>query len=158
MREQANIEFIKLCYDAYMKADAPRLLSYMAPDVEWDVPDMPGLAFSGKRKGHAAIQEFFRLISEGQELRHFAPLEFFASGDRVVVLGDYEWTVRSNGFEFSGEWAHVFTVRDGKILSFRQMLDTHQVVDAHSRPASAQRLGPAWAGNVLQPVMAAAPA
>ena len=149
MSEQGNIDFVKLWYDAYMKADAPRLLSYMAPDVEWIIPTMPGLEFSGRRKGRAEVEEFFRMVSERQELRRFAPEEFFASGDRVVVLGTYAWTVRSNGAEFGGFWAHIFDVKDGNILSFRQLLDTNLVVEAHRRPAAVLR-GPAWAGNTLQ--------
>lgn len=157
MSEQANIDFIKQCYDAYMKADAPRLLSYMAPDVVWEIPEMPGMAFSGKRTGHAEVAEFFRLVAEGQELRRFEPQEFFAHGDRVVVLGTNDWTIRANGVDLSADWAHIFTVRDGKVVSFRQMLDTHQAVEAHARPASVERCGPAWAGNVLQQVAQAPP-
>jgi ketosteroid isomerase-like protein len=157
MSEQANIEFIKLCYDAYTKGDAPRLLSYMAPDVEWEIPEMPGMAFSGKRRGHAEVAEFFRLVSEGQELRRFALHEFFAHGDRVVVLGTNDWTIRANGVDLSADFAHIFTVKDGKVTSFRQMLDTHQAVEAHALPARATG-GPAWSGALLHHPLQAPPA
>ena len=151
MSEQANIAFIKECYDAYAKADAPRLLSYMAPDVDWTLPEMPGLAFAGKKKGRDGVQEFFRQVSEAQQLRQFEPKEFFANGDRVVVLGTHAWTVRSNGVDIAGDWVHIFTVKDGQITAFNQVLDTHEAMVAHGKPPDPS-VARAWKGEMLQPV------
>ncbi|MGZ8295169.1 MAG: nuclear transport factor 2 family protein [Telluria sp.] len=136
MDEQANIELVKQCYEAYTTGDGPRLLGLMQPDIEWDIPEVPDIGHSGKRHGIAEVAEFFRLVSEGQELRNFQPQEFFAHGDRVVVLGHHDWTVRANHCDFGSDWVHIFTVKDGKVASFREVMDTQAIVAAYHGEAA----------------------
>lgn len=130
MNEQANIELIHQVYDAFLKGDSQRLLSYMSADIEWEEPQVPNLPFAGKRKGRDQVAEFFQMVTAAQQLRDFRPGEFIAQNDRVVVLGHYEWTVRANGADWGSDWVHLFTVRDGKITSFRELTDTHRAVEA----------------------------
>ena len=130
MNEQANTELIGQVYDAFTKGDSARLLSYMAQDIEWDEPDVPGLPFAGKRQGRDSVAEFFRMVAAVQQIREFRPTEFIAQNDRVVALGHYEWTVRANGFDWGSDWVHLFTIQDGKITAFREMTDTHRAVEA----------------------------
>ncbi|ALK98785.1 hypothetical protein AB595_02160 [Massilia sp. WF1] len=131
MGTQQNIEFVKRFYDAYLEGDKDLLLSYMADDIDWDIPEMPGLVFSGRRRGRGEVAEFFGMVAQVQQLRSFEPQEFFGDGDRVVVLGHHAWTVKSNGAAFDSDWVHVFTLRDGRIAAFRQSMDTLKVVQAH---------------------------
>lgn len=137
MNEQDKIGFIKKCYAAYVQGDGETLLSYMAPDIDWNLPEMPDLAFSGKRHGKAQVAEFFQLVAASQQLRSFEPREFFANGDRVLVLGHHDWTVRASGRDFGSDWVHIFTVRDGLVASFQEMTDTMLVVDAYHQEAAA---------------------
>lgn len=71
------------------------------------------------------------MVSQAQQLRSFEPQEFFGDANRVVVLGHHAWTVKSNGTPFDSEWAHIFTIRNGRIAAFRQSMDTLTVVQAH---------------------------
>ena len=130
MDEQANTDLIVQVYNAFTKGDSARLLSYMAQDIEWDEPDVPGLPFAGKRQGRDSVAEFFRMVAAVQQIREFRPTEFIAQNDRVVALGHYEWTVRANGFDWGSDWVHIFTIHDGKITAFREMTDTHRAVEA----------------------------
>lgn len=131
MNEQANIELIRQAYDAFINGDSERLLSYMAQDIGWEVPEVPNLPFAGKRHGRDQVAEFFRTVAAAQQLRDFRPGEFIAQGERVVVQGHYEWTVRENGADWGSDWVHIFTVRDGKITAFRERTDTHRAVAAY---------------------------
>jgi uncharacterized protein len=131
MNEQANLELIRQGYDAYAKGDLARLLSYMAPDIEWDIPAVPGMPFSGTRHGREQVEAFFREVSESQQLRSFHIGEMIAQGDRVVVTGHYDWTVNKNGAEFGTDWVDIFTVRDGKLASFSEMFDTCAAANAY---------------------------
>ncbi|WP_376915758.1 nuclear transport factor 2 family protein [Paraburkholderia sp. OAS925] len=63
----------------------------------------------------------------------FEPLEFIASGDRVVVLGMQRWHVHTTGSTYEDEWAHVFTVENGKITKFTEYHDTAAEAAAHRR-------------------------
>ena len=131
MDEQANIELIQQVYDAFIKGDSERLLSSMAHDIEWEVPQVPGLPFAGKRQGRDKVAEFFKMVDAAQQVRDFQPGEYIADGERVVVLGHYEWTVRATGADWGSDWVHIFTVRDGKVASFRELTDTHRAVEAY---------------------------
>lgn len=131
MNEQANIELVKQCYEAFLKGDTQKLLSYMAQDIVWDLPEVPGVEFSGKRQGRDKVAEFFGEVAEAQEVRSFDTREFFANGDKVVVLGHYDWTIRKNGVPFSSEWVHIFTVRNGSVVEFREMLDTYEAMECY---------------------------
>lgn len=129
--EQANIELIRQVYDAFINADSERLLSYLAPDIAWQEPEVPGLPFAGKRQGRENVADFFRMVAEAQQMRDFRPGEFLADGERVVVIGHYEWTVRATGSDWGSDWVQIFTVRDGKVTAFREWTDTHRAVEAY---------------------------
>jgi len=60
-----------------------------------------------------------------------------AQGDQVVVLGEDAACVRATGKVLEGEWAHVFTLRNGKVARFHEYLDTAELV-AELRAAHAK--------------------
>ncbi|HEU4852283.1 MAG TPA: nuclear transport factor 2 family protein [Telluria sp.] len=135
MDDQANIDFIKEFYDAYLQGDRERLLSCMAPDIEWDIPSMPGIPFSGKRRGREQVNEFFRLVGESQQLVRFEPRDFVSQCGRVYVTGRNDWKVKATGAGFSTDWVHIFTVKDRQVTGFRQFMDTHAIVTAYRSDA-----------------------
>lgn len=150
MNEQANIAVVRQCYDAYLAGDAQKLLSMMAADIDWDMPEVPNVAFSGKRKGRDSVAEFFGQVAASQELRCFEPREFFANGDRVVVLGHYDWIIRESGVPFSSDWTHIFTVKNGAVQAFREMMDTREASECYrkSGPAAVRKA----TGDILRPL------
>jgi ketosteroid isomerase-like protein len=131
MNEQANIELLKQAYDAYDKGDIQRLLSLLAQDIDWDLPEVEGIPFTGKRHGLNEVSDFFRVMAQCQEPREFKPDRFIGQGDQVIVLGHGTFTVRATGAEYSDEWCHVFRVAGGKIASFKEYCDTHKAAQAY---------------------------
>lgn len=81
--------------------------------------------------------EFFATVSASQEVLRFEPRELIAEGDRVVALGSYEWRVKTNGREFSGDFAHAWTIREGKVAEFHEYTDTAACSGAHQKAMSA---------------------
>src|ERR671928_1191573 len=112
MSEQENIALVKRAYDNFKAGNIADILDSVTDDVDWQLPQMQGIGFSGARKGREAVAEFFAGVGGTQETLNFEPREFVAQGDKVVALGNYRWRVRSNGREYGSEWAHVFTFRD----------------------------------------------
>lgn len=136
MDEQANLGVVRQCYDAFAQGDTERLRSYFDPDISWEIPTVPGVAFSGRRQGCDQVMAFFREMGAAQETRAFQPNEFIAKGPRVVVLGHYAFMIRATGACFESDWVHLFTVRDGKITDFREFLDSHLAAAAYCRAPS----------------------
>lgn len=130
MNEQQNIELVRQAYAAYGRGDVEYVLACMTPQVDWEIPAVPGLSFTGKRQGCDQVAEYFRLASERQAMREFSPKEFIAQGDKVVVLGHGAWTAKDTGRDFDSDWVHVFTLKDGRIAAFREFMDAHVAVEA----------------------------
>ncbi|WP_147373866.1 nuclear transport factor 2 family protein [Massilia cavernae] len=152
MNEQANIDLVKQCYAAYMAADIEKVLSHMAPDIDWEMAELPGVDFSGNRHGREEVAEFFKQLDTAQLCRNFEPKEFFANGDRVVALGHYDWTIRDSGVEWGSDWGHIFTVKDGLMTSFRELLDTHKIVEAYRQSGAAAVRAPTAGDAIPRPL------
>ena len=77
------------------------------------------------------MQEFFKIIADNNDFQHFTPREFYATDDKVFVLGDYAITLKKNGKKFATDWIHVFTIKGGKVATFREYLDTALAAEAY---------------------------
>ncbi|MDB5935995.1 MAG: hypothetical protein JWQ01_3339 [Massilia sp.] len=139
MSEQQNIELVKQCYDAFLHGDIDRLLKYMANDIDWELPEVDGVAFSGKRHGRDAVAEFFATINQLQEARDFRPLEFTAQEDRVVVTGHYEWTIKATQASLGSDWCHIFHIANGEVVKFTEFTDTHKAALAYQPQAGTMK-------------------
>ena len=138
MSEQDNLQIVKDAYAAFKRGDIPAILNTLSDDVVWFLPGQISLVpVAGERRGREEVGQFFAALDENQEVKEFEPQEFIAQGEKVVVLGQYRWRVKSTGREFSSDWVHVFTVRDGKVAGFKEYYDTDACADAY-RAASAQ--------------------
>ncbi len=134
---QENARLVKQGYDHFKNGDIPSLLSLYSDDIEWQLPKMENVPFSGTRVGLDRVREFFAELDRNQEMKSFEPREFLADGDRVVVLGNYEWVVKETGRTFRAEFAHVYRVKDGKIISMQEYTDTGAASAAYQKAMSA---------------------
>lgn len=141
MSDKDNVQVVKDAYAAFGKKDIPGILDTLSEDVEWNIPGPPDtIPFAGRKRGRDEVRNFFTKLSEYEETTHFEPREFVVKGERVVVLGNYKARVRSTKREYDLDWVHVFAVREGKIKSFDEYLDTAALTDAYSA-ASAKSAG-----------------
>ena len=134
MSEPENTATVKQAYDNFKTGNIQALLDQMSDDVTWQLPEIEGVALAGKRTG---VGEFFATVARDQEVREFEPREFIAQGDKVVSLGNYRWRVKDTGREFKSDFVHIFTIRDGKIVRFREHLDTAAAAAAYQKAMSA---------------------
>ncbi|PWU02178.1 MAG: ketosteroid isomerase [Terriglobia bacterium] len=139
MSEQGNIQIVQEAYSAFSRGDIPGLLATLTEDVTWTMPGEPEIPFAGKRSGKAGAAEFFRRLNESDEVLNFEPREFFANGDKVVVLGLYRARARATGKIVENDWAHVFGLRSGKISSWIEYCDTASVASAYRQESAAAR-------------------
>ena len=57
---------------------------------------------------------------------------FMEDGNRVAAFGVYSGTYKATGKSMSASFAHLYEVRDGKIVSMVQYVDSHKVMQALS--------------------------
>lgn len=132
MKETANTELIRQAYEFFKAGDISSFLNLLAEDVEWQMPEIDNVAFAGSRRGRQQVGEFFQRMAEVQDVVEYAPEEFIAQGDKVVVLGRFTMRVKATGKESRSAWAHVWTVQGGSITASREYVDSLAVSRAHA--------------------------
>jgi len=136
---EANIALVQGMYAAFFKGDLPNVLAACAPDIDWEsIGPRKGYPIFGPRRGTAEVKEFFGSLVEVHHFSEFSPNEFLASGDTVVVLGHYAFTINRNDRKVATNWAHAFTIRDGKVVKFREHTDSARIVDAYRATATGE--------------------
>jgi ketosteroid isomerase-like protein len=127
---QTNVAVVQEAYEAFIRGDIPAVLGSLAEDVEWTLQGPSVIPFAGTFRGPEGIAEFFTLLDETLEFEQFEPRKFVAQGDTVVVLGHERSVVKQTGRGFEQVWAHVYTLRDGKIATGLFIEDTAAQVEA----------------------------
>ncbi|HEY7054981.1 MAG TPA: nuclear transport factor 2 family protein [Vicinamibacterales bacterium] len=124
--EADNTRVVQAAYAAFGRGDIPTLLGYMTDDIQWRpvLGTARHVPFSGERRGKASVAEFFKIVGESEDFEQFEPREFVAQGNTVVALGHYRAVTKATGKRFDADFAMVFTLRDGKVASFREFTDS----------------------------------
>jgi ketosteroid isomerase-like protein len=130
MSTQNHVALVQDAYAAFGAGDLQRMLGLMTSDIVWEFPASSVIPWAGTFTGPGEVARFFSALMENSEPEVFEPLNYIASGDRVVVLGRERFRAKATGRSWACEWAHAFTVRDGKIAAFREYTDTAAMTQA----------------------------
>jgi hypothetical protein len=124
-----NVEIVKGAYDAFGRGDMAAVLGAMDPAIEWRQaegnPYMPsGEAWVGP---DAILNNLFMRIGNDWDGFKVQPKTYHDAGDTVVVELRYSGTSKATGKGMDAQACHIWEVRDGRIMSFQQYLDTAKV-------------------------------
>lgn len=131
MSEKDNIQVIQQMYGCFGKGDLEGLVAGCAPDITWTLVGPASIPYGGTRKGHAGVRDFFGKLMGSVRITAFAPADFIAQNDTVVVLGSQAGTALKSGKSVATDWVHVFTLKNGKVTQFREFLDSAAIAAAH---------------------------
>ncbi|MFM0404230.1 nuclear transport factor 2 family protein [Paraburkholderia aspalathi] len=134
MSTDKNVQTVKDFFAAIGRGDRKDLLALAAEDIEWIIPgeDWP---LAGTRRGHAGLADLLETASKSIETST-EPREFIAQGDRVVVVGFARGTIKATNKTFEDNWIFAITVRDGKLTSIREYIDTQALARASQTDTS----------------------
>lgn len=127
---RTNVDVVRNTYEAVGRGDIPALLDLLTDDVGWTLQGPSVIPFAGTRHGREGVAEFFSLVGDTLEFKRFEPREFVGQGDTVVVVGYEHNLIKPTGRTFEQEWAHVYTLKDGRIARFLALEDTAAYVAA----------------------------
>ena len=139
MNEQQNTALIQSVYDAFGRGDIPFILARLTDDVDWTMEGPSIIPYGGKRRGVKEVIGFFEALASTQTGHKLTINQMFAKGDMVATFGRFAATVTATGKSFDSVVAHLFTVRDGKIAGFVDIVDTAAMADAYVASAAAAR-------------------
>lgn len=122
--------FIRSLYEAFGRGDAETVLGALHPEVEWHEAEGQPYADGNPYVGPERVGEgvFGRIMGDYDGFS-VNPETYVADGDDVVAMGRYTGTRKGSGEPLDAQFAHHWTVRDGKVVRFQQYTDTGQMRD-----------------------------
>ena len=123
-----NTKTIQGIYDAFAQGDIPTVLGGMDPKIEWreaegNPYETQGSPFVGPDQ---ILEKLFMKLGTEWDAFTVHPKEFYEAGDTVVVEGRYTGTFKETGKSMDAQFCHIFKLRDSKLTSFQQFVDTAQ--------------------------------
>ena len=120
-----NVDVVKGIYHAFATGDVPAVVAAMSPDIEWNEAENFPYSDGNPYRGPEAILGgvFARIGGEwdGFSVDHE---EFFDAGDTVIMTGRYTGSHKGSGQDMNPQVAHFWTLEDGKVVRFQQLVDT----------------------------------
>jgi uncharacterized protein len=116
-----NAAVIQSAYDAFGRGDISAVLELLDDTVEWTAP--AALPQGGQYHGKAGVGDFFQAIG-GAWTALALDVESVSEAANGLVIGVVQASgTRQDGTPGGYGATHVFTVRDDKIVRFREYTD-----------------------------------
>ena len=125
----SNVDVVRKIYEGFATGDIGLVVSSFDETIEWT--EAAGFPYAGTFVGADAIvtNVFARLGTEWDGYRA-EPDQYLAEGDHVAVLGWYSGTYKQTGRAFRARFVHWYTLADGAVTRFEQIVDSVQVTAA----------------------------
>jgi ketosteroid isomerase-like protein len=121
-----NLDIIRATYEGPSAENGKNLLAALAPDATWT--EAAGFPYAGTYVGPEAIiaNVFQKLATEWIDYQAKVHT-YLADGDRVAAFGVYSGSYRQTGIAMTATFAHLYRLKDGKIVSMEQYVDSAMV-------------------------------
>ena len=128
---QENVDLVRGMYESFAAGDVPAVLESFDPEIVWNEAENFPYADGNPYVGPEAVVEgvFARLGSEW-EYWNLEIAEILDAGNRAVAMGRYRAKNKQTGKVLNAQFAHVWTIVDGKAKQFQQYADTAQTLAA----------------------------
>lgn len=131
-----NREIIMALYEGFGAGDIDAIVALMAAEIVWHEAEHNKLADRNPYRGPQAIVEgVFARVAEDFEEFAVEIGQVIEDGDTVAMHGRYRARARASGAEINPQIVHWWTVKDGKIATFQQHVDTFALARALGEPA-----------------------
>lgn len=122
----SNKEIIRGLYESFASGDVAAVTAAFADDIAWTEAD--GFPLAGTYIGpQAVVENVFMRLADFSDNWGVVVDRLVADGDTVIADGKYTWNHKESGVPCEVRMAHVWTLADGKAISFLQHVDTAKV-------------------------------
>lgn len=127
-----NVSIVDGAYKAFAVGDVPAVLSSLDANVVWNEAENFPYADGNPYKGpDAVLTGVFTRIGSEWEYFKLADIKLFEmSNDYVLATGRYQAKYKKNSATIDAQFAHLWKLKDGKVIGFQQYVDTKQVANA----------------------------
>lgn len=126
MSEQ-NVSVARGMYEGFGSGDIDAVIAALDTNIEWLEAENFIYADGNPYIGKNAVLEgvFMRIVGDWDDFT-VSPKEILDAGETVIGHGYYSGIYKKNQKPVRAQFAHLFTVRDGKVVRFQQYTDTAQ--------------------------------
>lgn len=125
---RTTIEMLIQSYRAWNDRDVEAMLRNAHPDAELvPIPQSPDLTAA---QGGEGLAQFLSSVFDIWHELEIEPLLFTPASDRVLVDVAVKARARDSGIELEEEWAHVWTVREGKVARIQGFATRGEALEA----------------------------
>jgi ketosteroid isomerase-like protein len=127
-----NVDVVRGMYEAFGRGDIEAVLASFDPQIEWREAESNPYEPSGKPwiGPDAIVENLFMKLAQEWDAFTVSPRDFYDAGEAVIVEGRYSGSYKATGKSIDAQFCHVIEVREGKVTSFQQYLDTARMQDA----------------------------
>ncbi|WP_211829271.1 nuclear transport factor 2 family protein [Kistimonas asteriae] len=116
------VDIVKNVYDSFSKGDLEGFIQMCDENIEWVVNGPASLEKCQSYRGREGVRQFLDILERTWTFRSFSANQYIHDGDSVVVLGDETGDDKATNQPFENRWAHVFDIKDDKVIRFREFL------------------------------------
>jgi uncharacterized protein len=126
-----NLRIVKQIYQCFASGDIPGLLALLSPDIEWnEAENFPYSDGNPYRGPDAVLNGVFARVGNDWDSFAAHPGQIFDAGDAVIMFGRYSATHKATGRSMNPQVVHIWSLADGKVVRFQQLVDTLAVARA----------------------------
>ncbi len=127
-----NITVIDNLYKAFAVGDIPSVLGAMDAKIVWNEAESNSLADGNPYIGPDAVLNgvFVRLGGQHEYFKLENVQLHGMDNNQVLATLRYDAKVKNTGKSYNAQVAHLWTLKDGKIIAFQQYVDTKKVADS----------------------------
>ncbi len=129
---KTNLEIVRSTYEGGSPEETGKnTQAALTENTRWT--EAKGFPYAGTYIGFEAIAKnvFQRLATEWIDYK-ITIEDYLADGDKVMAYGSYSGTYKITNNYFEARVAHLWKLKEGKIISFEQFVDSKIVVNAMS--------------------------
>jgi len=124
-----NKEIIEKMYVDFGQGNVPEILNVMSDNVVIHTPGPGIIPWAGTWKGKEGALEFFKNVGTSATYQKFEATDFVVEGDKVVAIGNADFTSTTTGKAGTSNWVMVWTLQDGKATHVLNQWDTKAVAE-----------------------------
>jgi hypothetical protein len=125
-----NVDLVKQAYANFATGNVAGAVALFDPAIEWhECKGMPFVKDDGIYTGaEAIVTNVFMNLPVFFDGFNIAVNELFGADDKVVMVGYYQGTNKATGNQFKANATHVWTVKNGLLTHFFQVVDTVSII------------------------------
>ena len=131
----SNISVIDGAYKAFAVGNIPAVLAVMDANIIWNEAEGNAYANGNPYIGpDEVLNGVFARIGAEHDYFNLTDIKLHEmSNNQVLATLRYKAKIKKNGAEYNTQAAHLWTLKNGKVINFQQYVDTKQLADAFGK-------------------------